>query len=71
MWVYLSKVFLYLFFWEVLSFMTSTVGFFVYLYLEILVCLNFEEAKVFVNVDVLKLLLKEIDFVIEGKEFIV
>lgn len=69
MWVHLSKVPLHLFSWEVLSFMTSTVGFPVYLHPETLACSNFEEAKVFVNVDVSKPLPKEIDFVIEGKEF--
>lgn len=71
MWVYLFKVFFYLFFWEALSFMISIVGVLVRFYSEILFCLNFEEVKVFVNVDVIKLLSKEIDFSIGGKEFIV
>lgn len=60
-----------MFLWEVLSFMISVVGFSVRFYLEIIACLNFEEVKVFVNVDVLKSLFKEIDFILEGKEFIV
>ncbi|XP_018462341.2 uncharacterized protein LOC108833412 [Raphanus sativus] len=69
MWVHLRKVPLHMFSWEALSFMTSTVGFPVHLHLETLACSNFEEAKVFVNVDVSKTLPKEIKFVIEGKEF--
>ena len=69
MWVHLSKVPLHLFSWEALSFMTSTVGVPVRLHPETLSCSNFEEAKVFVNVDVTKSLPKEIDFSIGGKEF--
>ena len=69
MWVHLRKVPLHMFSWEALSFMTSTVGFPVYLHPETIACSNFEEAKIFVNVDVSKALPKEIDFAIEGKEF--
>ncbi|KAL0713652.1 hypothetical protein Bca4012_020630 [Brassica carinata] len=69
MWVHLRKVPLYIFSWEALSFMTSTVGFPVHLHPDTLACSNFEEAKIFVNVDVSKPLHKEIDFTIEGKEF--
>jgi len=69
MWVHLRKVPLHMFSWEALSFMTSTVGFPVHLHPETLACSNFEEAKVFVNVDVSKILPKEIEFEIEGKEF--
>lgn len=67
MWVYLRKVFSNMFLCEALSFMTSTVGFFLYFYSEIVVCFNFEEVKIFVNVDVSKILLKEIEFFLNGK----
>lgn len=70
MWVHLRKVPLHMFSWEALSFMTSAVGHPVHLHPETLACSNFEEAKIFVNVDVSKTLPKEIEFVIEGKEFI-
>lgn len=69
MWVHLRKVPLNMFSWEALSFMTSTVGYPVHLHPETLACSNFEEAKVFVNVDVSKSLPKEIDFAINGTEF--
>ncbi|WZZ70409.1 hypothetical protein YC2023_081779 [Brassica napus] len=69
MWVHLRKVPLHMFSWEALSFMTSTVGFPVHLHPETIACSNFDEAKIFVNVDVSKTLPKEIDFVIDGKEF--
>lgn len=69
MWVHLRKVPLQMFSWEALSFMTSTVGSPVHLHPETIACSNFEEAKVFVNVDVSKTLPKEIDFTIGGKEF--
>lgn len=69
MWVHLRKVPLHMFSWEALSFMTSTVGSPVHLHPETLACSNFDEAKVFVNVDVSKTLPKEIEFTIDGKEF--
>lgn len=69
MWVHLSKIPLSTFSWEALSFMTSTVGHPVRLHPETIACSNFEEAKVFVNVDVTKTLPKEIDFTWGGKEF--
>lgn len=49
--------------------MTSKVGYPVRLHLETAVCSNFEEAKIFVKVDVSKPLPKEIDFTLGGKEF--
>lgn len=58
-----------MFSWEALSFMTSTIGYPVHLHPETLACSNFEKAKIFVNVDISKSLPKEIEFVIEGKEF--
>ena len=69
MWVHLRKVSLHMFSWEALSFMTSAVGFPVRLHPQTIACSNFEEAKVFVNVDVSKSLPKDIDFTLEGKEF--
>lgn len=71
MWVHLRKIPLHTFSWEALSFMTSTVGFPVRLHPETIACSNFEEAKVFVKVDVSKHLPKEIDFMMGGKEFTV
>ncbi|XP_013609373.1 PREDICTED: uncharacterized protein LOC106316052 [Brassica oleracea var. oleracea] len=71
MWVYLEKVPLHMFSWEALSFITSTVGFPVKLHSETISCSNLEVAKVFVKVDVSKVLPKEITFTKEGKEFIV
>ena len=69
MWVHLTKVPLHMFSWEALSFMTSTVGYPVHLHPETIACSNFEEAKIFVNVDVTKTLPREIEFAIDGKEF--
>lgn len=69
MWVHLRKIPLHAFTWEALSFMTSTVGYPVRLHPETMACSNFEEAKVFVKVDVSKKLPKEIDFTMGGKEF--
>lgn len=67
MWVYLEKVSFYMYSWEEFSFITSIVGFFVKFYLEIIVCINFDEVKKFVRVDVIKVLFKEIIFIKEGK----
>ena len=69
MWVHLKKVPLNMFSWEALSFMTSTVRFPLHLHPETAACSNFEEAKIFVNVDVSKTLPKEIEFSLNGKEF--
>lgn len=52
MWVHLRKVPLQMFSWEVLSFMASMVGHPIHLHPETLACSNFEEAKIFVNVDI-------------------
>lgn len=71
MWVHLKKVPLYMYSWEGLSFITSTVGIPDRLHPETIACTNLEIAKVFVQVDVTKTLPKEIDFSKEGKEFTV
>lgn len=55
--------------WDGLSFFTITVGVPVKLHPETIACTNLEEAKVFVNVDVSKVLPKEITFIKEGKQF--
>lgn len=68
-WVYVRKVPLHMFSWERLSLITSPVGFPVRLHPEMVACSNFDEAKVFVNVDVSKALPKEISFTKNGKEF--
>lgn len=69
MWVHLEKVPLHMYSWEGLSFVTSPVGLPVKLHSETIACTNFEEAKVFVKVDVSKTLPKEITFSKEGKLF--
>ena len=71
MWVHLEKVPLHMFSWEALNFMTSTVGFPVKLHPETSSCTNLEVAKVFVKVDVSKVLPKEITFSKDGSEFAV
>ena len=71
MWVHLRKVPLPMYSWKGLSFITSTVGFPARLHPETVACSNFEVAKVFVNVDVSKVLPKEINFTKNGKEFTV
>lgn len=71
MWVHLEKVLRHMFSWETLSFMTSTVGFPVKLHPETSSCTNLEVAKVFVKVDVSKVLPKEITFSKGGNEFTV
>ncbi|KAL0713574.1 hypothetical protein Bca4012_020552 [Brassica carinata] len=71
MWIHLCKVPLHMFSWEGLSLIASHVGFPVKLHQETLACLNFDVAKVFVNVDVLKTLPKEMSVSKEGKEFTV
>ncbi|XP_013594235.1 PREDICTED: uncharacterized protein LOC106302237 [Brassica oleracea var. oleracea] len=69
MWVHLRRVPLHMFSWEGLDFITSAVGFPVKLHPETLACSNFEEAKVFAKVDVLKALPRVINFTKNGKEF--
>ena len=69
MWVHLEKVPLNMFSWEALSFITSTVGFLVKLHPETSSCTNLEVAKVFVKVDVSKVLPREITFSKGGSEF--
>lgn len=71
MWIHLTKVPLHMFFWEGLSLIASHVGCPVKLYPETIACTSFEVAKVFVNVDVSKALLKEMDFSKDGEEFLV
>ncbi|XP_048636569.1 uncharacterized protein LOC125609299 [Brassica napus] len=71
MWVHLRKVPLHMYSWKGLSFITTAVGFPARLHPETVVCSNFEVAKVFVNVDVSKVLPKEINFTKNGKEFTV
>lgn len=67
MWVYLEEVFFYMYSWEGLSFIISIVGFSVKSYSEIIVCFNLSEVKIFVRVDVTKILSKEIIFLKDGK----
>lgn len=71
MWVHLEKVPLHMYSWEGLSFITSHVGHPVKLHPETIACSNFDEAKVFVKVDVTKTLPKEITFSKNNKEFTV
>lgn len=71
MWVHLRKVPLHMFSWEGLSFITSAIGFPVKLHPETIACSNFEETKIFVEVDVSKTLPKEINFSKDGKKFVV
>lgn len=71
MWVHLEKVPLHMYSWEGLSLFTSTVGHPVKLHPETIACSNLEVAKVFVEVDVSKVLPKEITFSRDGKEFTV
>lgn len=71
MWVHLEKVPLHMYSWEGLSFITSTVGFPVKPHPETTACTNLAEEKIFVKVDVSKVLPKEITFTQEGKEFTV
>lgn len=71
MWVHLEKVPLHMFSWEALSFIPSTVSFPVKLHLETVSCTNLEVAKVFVKVDVSKVLPKEITFSKGGKDYTV
>lgn len=71
MWVHVEKVPLHMYSWEGFSFITSTVGFPVKLHPETIACTNLLEAKVFVNVDVSKVLPKNIRFTKDGKSFTV
>lgn len=69
MWVHWRNIPLNTFSWEALSFMTNAVGHPVRLHPDTISYSDFEEAKVFVKVDVSKTLPKEIDFTLEGQEF--
>ncbi|XP_013589064.1 PREDICTED: uncharacterized protein LOC106297349 [Brassica oleracea var. oleracea] len=69
MWVHLEKVPLHMYSWEGISFFTSTVGYPVKLHPETIACTNLEVAKVFVKVDVSKLLPKKITFSKDKKQF--
>lgn len=62
MWVHLEKVPLHMFSWQGLSCITSPVGFPVKLHADTIACTNFDEAKVFVKVDVTKTLPREFTF---------
>lgn len=62
MWVHLEKVPLHMYSWEGISFFTSTIGHPVKLHPETIACTNLEVAKVFVKVDVSKVLPKESPF---------
>ena len=71
MWVHLEKVPLHMYTWEGLSLITSTVGTPVEPHPDTVACTNLAEAKIFVKVDVLKVLPKEITFKKEGRSFTV
>lgn len=71
MWVHLEKVPLHMYSWEGLSFITSTVGLPVEPHPDTVACTNLAEAKIFVKVDVSKVLPKEITFNKDGKSFTV
>lgn len=71
MWVHLEKVPLHMYSWEGLSFITSTVGSPVKPHPETISCSKMDEAKIFVKVDVSKVLPKEITFSKDGKNFTV
>lgn len=71
MWINLTKVPLHMFSWEGLSLLASPVGFPVKLYPETLACTSFEVVKIFVKVDVTKVLPKEMSFTSRGEEFTV
>lgn len=69
MWVHVRNVPLHMYSWQGLSLITSPVGFPVRLHPETVACTNLNEAKVFVKVDVSKVLPKEINFTKNGTEF--
>ena len=71
MWVHLRGVPLHMYSWKGLSFITNAVGFPVKLHPETIACTNFEVAKVFVKVDVSKVLPQGINFSKNVKEFVV
>lgn len=68
MWVHLEKIPLHMYSWEGLSFITSTVGFPVKPHPESIACAKLDEAKIFVKVDVSKVLPKEITFSKDGEK---
>ncbi|XP_056848880.1 uncharacterized protein LOC108820129 [Raphanus sativus] len=69
MWVHLEKVPLHMYTWEGLSFITSVVGLPVKPHQDTIACTKLDEAKIFVKVDISKVLLKEITFTKNGKSF--
>ncbi|KAL0716443.1 hypothetical protein Bca4012_065765 [Brassica carinata] len=71
MWVHLEKVPLHMYSWEGLSFITSAVGLPVKPHQDTIACTKLDEAKIFVKVDVSKVLPKEITFTKDGKSFTV
>lgn len=71
MWIHLTKVPLHMFSWEGLSLLANPVGFPVKLHPEALACSSFDVAKIFVKVDVTKVLPKEMNFTSGGEEFTV
>lgn len=71
MWVHIKNVPVNMFSWQGLSFVTSPIGSPVRLHPETAQCLNIEEAKIFVKVDLTKDLPKKMKFTIRGKDVIV
>lgn len=70
-WVHLEKVPLHMYSWEGLSFITSAVGLPVKPHQDTIACTKLDEAKIFVKVDVSKVLPKEITFSKDRKSFTV
>ena len=71
MWVHVKRVPLTMFSWQGLSYLTSPLGVPRRLHPETAQCLNLEEAKVFVNVDLTKDLPKQLNFNIQGEVVLV
>lgn len=71
MWVHVKRVPLTMFSWQGLSYLTSPLGFPGRLHPETAQCLNVEEAKIFVNVDLTKDLPKQLNFNIKGEDVLV
>lgn len=71
LWVHIKHVPINMFSWQGLSFVTSPIGSPVRLHPETAQCLNIEEAKIFVKVDLTKDLPTKMKFTIEGKEVMV
>lgn len=71
MWVHIKNVPIKLFSWQGLSFLTSPIGIPSRLHPETAQCLNLEEAKIFVKVDLTKDLPKKMNFDIGGENVMV